>query len=153
MEVGQWTLNDAEAKQLRDYIDRGGFFMVDDFHCDSQWASFMSSFELVYGSEEVVDIPDDDAINGTVFNINPRKQVPGAQYVRSGRMDECGGGSDGIPHWRGVYDKRNRLVAVMVHNSDLGDAYEYADDPGYPQEFSQTAFQLMSNYVVYDLTH
>jgi hypothetical protein len=153
VEVGRWNLNDEEAKQLREFIDRGGFFMVDDFHCDEQWASFMDSFQLVYGPEDVIDIPEDDPINRSVFDLNPRKQIPGAQFTRSGRMDECGGGSQAAPHWRGVYDKKHRLVAVMVHNSDLGDAIEYADDPYYPQEFAQAAFQVLSNYVVYDLTH
>jgi hypothetical protein len=153
VEVGRWSLDDQEAKQLREFMDRGGFFMVDDFHCDNQWEAFMESFQLVYGPEDVVDIPENDPINNAVFNINPRKQVPGAQYNRSNSMDECGGRSEGAPHWRGVYDKKQRLVAVMVHNSDLGDAFEYADIPWYPQEFSQQAFQLVSNYVVYDLTH
>ncbi len=153
VEVGQWSLTDTEAKQLREFIDRGGFFMVDDFHCDAQWQSFMDSFELVYDPSEVVDIPESDPINRSVFDLNPRKQIPGAQYNRSGSMDECGGRSDGVPHWRGVYDKKQRLVAVMVHNSDLGDAVEYADVPEYPQEFAQAAFQVLSNYVVYDLTH
>jgi hypothetical protein len=153
VEVGRWSLDNEEAKQLREFIDRGGFFMVDDFHCDGEWASFMDSFQLVYGPDEVVDIPEGDPINNAVFNLNPRKQIPGAQYNRSGSMDECGGRSDGAPHWRGVYDKKQRLVAVMVHNSDLGDAIEYADVPWYPQEFAQAAFQVLSNYVVYDLTH
>lgn len=153
VEVGNWVLDESEAKQLREFIDRGGFFMVDDFHCDSQWQSFMASFELVYGDGEVVDIPDEDPINRSVFDLNPRKQIPGVQFTRSGRMDECNGASDGVAHWRGVYDKRQRLVAVMTHNSDLGDAIEYADDPNYPQEFAQAAFQVLSNYVMYDLTH
>ncbi len=153
VEVGAWNLNDEEAKQLREFIDRGGFFMVDDFHCDGQWQSFMNSFDLVYGDAEVVDILDEDPINRSVFDLNPRKQIPGAQFTRSRRMDECGGGADGIPHWRGIYDQKKRLVAVMVHNSDLGDAIEYADDPYYPQEFAQAAFQVLSNYVMYDLTH
>jgi len=153
VEVGGWNLDGEEAKQLREYIDRGGFFMVDDFHCDRGWQGFMASFELVYGEDEVVDIPESDPINRSVFDLNPRRQIPGNQYTRSGSMDECGGGSEGRANWRGVYDKKQRLVAVMVHNSDLGDAIEYADDPYYPQEFAQAAFQVLSNYVMYDLTH
>jgi hypothetical protein len=153
VEVGRWTLSEKEAKQLRDFIDRGGFFMVDDFHCDDQWASFMESFQLVYDPDEVIDIPDNDPINGTVFDLNPRQQIPGAQYLRSGRKDECQGRPEGAPHYRGVYDKKHRLVAVMTHNSDLGDAIEYADDPSYSNEFVQAAFQVLSNYVIYDLTH
>src|SRR5258708_7090807 len=30
VEVGHWQLTDGHVKQLRDYLDRGGFFMVDD---------------------------------------------------------------------------------------------------------------------------
>jgi hypothetical protein len=153
VEVGNWNLAEEEAKQLKDFMDRGGFFMADDFHCDGQWQNFMSSFELMYEPAEVVDIPDDDPINRTVFDLNPRTQIPGYQFTRRGSMDECGGGSEGIAHWRGVYDKKQRLVSVMAHNSDLGDAIEYADVPSYPNEFAQAAFQVLSNYVVYDLTH
>lgn len=153
VEVGQWALDDEQAKQLRDFIDRGGFFMVDDFHCDNQWESFMESFGLVFDPQDVVDIPQDDPINRTVFELDVRKQIPGMQFTRRGSMDECGGRSDGAPHYRGVYDQKRRLVSVMVHNSDLGDAIEYADVPAYPNEFAQAAFQVLSNYVIYDLTH
>ena len=31
VEVGQWYLSQSEADQLREYLDRGGFLMVDDF--------------------------------------------------------------------------------------------------------------------------
>src|SRR5579862_7473757 len=32
VEVGHWELPDKEAAQLREYLLRGGFLMVDDFH-------------------------------------------------------------------------------------------------------------------------
>ena len=32
VEVGHWLLPDDQADQLRDFIKRGGFLMVDDFH-------------------------------------------------------------------------------------------------------------------------
>ena len=32
VEVGHWNLTDAQAKALREYLLRGGFFMCDDFH-------------------------------------------------------------------------------------------------------------------------
>ncbi|MEI9811465.1 MAG: DUF4159 domain-containing protein [Acidobacteriota bacterium] len=155
VEVGRWDLQDKEAKQLRDYIDRGGFLMVDDFHCDDEWESFMESFGRVYPDREVVDIPDSDPIAKTVFQLDLRQQIPGAQFNRSGNLNECDqrGGSGPAPHYRAVYDDKQRIQVAMVHNSDLGDAIEYADSPTYPQEFAQAAFQVLSNYVIYDLTH
>ncbi len=73
--------------------------------------------------------------------------------MRSGRMNECGGRADADPHYRTVYDDKQRMMVAIIHNSDLGDAIEYADDPYYPQEFAQAAFEVLSNYVIYDLTH
>lgn len=153
VEVGRWVLDDAQAAQLRDFLDRGGFLMVDDFHCDDEWESFMESFQLVYPDKDVVDIPDGDPITRTVFQLDLRQQIPGAQFNRSGRMDECNGRRDPAPHWRAVYDDKNRITVAIAHNSDLGDAIEYADAPYYPQEFAQAAFQILSNYVIYNLTH
>ena len=152
VEVGRWQLSQEEAVKLRDFVNRGGFFMVDDFHGTPEWETFIESFNLVFPDSDIVDIPDEDPINNTVFDLNPRIQIPGQQYVRSGDTSERG--SDGRPaHWRGIYDKKHRLIAVMAHNSDLGDAVEWADLPAYPEQFSQAAFRLLSNYVVYDLTH
>ncbi|MFM2125886.1 MAG: hypothetical protein RL328_2337 [Acidobacteriota bacterium] len=153
VEVGRWQLTDTEVKQLRDFLDRGGFLMVDDFHCADEWESFMESFQLVTGDRDIVDIPDSDPIAHTVFELDLRTQIPGAQFNRGGRMNECGGRADPAPHWRAVYDKKQRIEVAIVHNSDLGDAIEYADTPSYPEEFAQAAFRILSNYVVYDLTH
>ncbi len=155
VEVGRWDLEDKEAKQLRDYINRGGFFMVDDFHCADEWESFMDSFQRVFPDRDVVDIPQGDPITRTVFDIDLRQQIPGAQYNRSRSMNECDsrGRSDPAPHYRAVYDDKQRIQVTIVHNSDLGDAFEFADTPTYPEEFAQAAFQVLSNYVVYDLTH
>lgn len=151
VEVGRWHLDEEEAAKLRDFVDRGGFFMVDDFHGESEWSAFMESLEVAFPDAQVVDIPDEDPINRTVFELNPRIQVPGRQYVNSRDTSERADGSPG--HWRGIYDEKDRLIVVIVHNSDLGDAIEWADLPAFPEMFSQAAFRVLSNYVVYDLTH
>ena len=153
VEVGQWRLDEDEAAKLRDYVNRGGFFMVDDFHGDGEWETFVESLNLAFPGAEIVDIPDEDPINTTVFNLNPRIQIPGYQYLRSGSLSERPYDRGSPGHWRGIYDDKHRLVVVIVHNSDLGDAIEWADLPQFPEMFSQAAFRVLSNYVVYDLTH
>ena len=37
VEVGHWNLPMRWRDQLRDYLLRGGFFMVDDFHGTMEW--------------------------------------------------------------------------------------------------------------------
>ena len=150
VEVGQWDLNDALAAKLREYLSRGGFLMVDDFHGTYEWANFMVSMQRVFPDRPVVDIPNADAIFHTVFDLNDRYQVPGAQYTRSGVTYE----QDGYEaRWRGIYDDKGRLMVAICHNMDLGDSWEWADNPRYDEKFSAMAFRIATNYVIYSMTH
>ena len=91
VEVGRWYLNDAQAKRLRDYLDRGGFLMVDDFHGTYEWAAFMDSLQRVFPDKPVVDLESSDPIFHALYNLDERVQVPGHQYVYSGRTYEQDG--------------------------------------------------------------
>jgi len=150
VEVGHWQLTDTQVKQMRDFLDRGGFFMCDDFHGSREWTTFIETMQRVYPDRPIVDIPDGDAIFHSIYDLDNRYQVPGAQYLRSGRTYE----QDGItPRWRGIYDDKGRLVVAICHNMDLRDAWEYADWPEYDEKFSGLAFRVVSNYVAYAMTH
>lgn len=150
VEVGHWQLTDGQVKQMREFLDRGGFFMCDDFHGTDEWAVFVASMNRVYPDRQIVDIPSDDPIFHVVHDIDTRFQVPGAQYLRSGVTYEYGGVE---PRWRGIYDDHGRVVVAICHNMDLGDAWEWADWPQYDEKFSSLAFRIVTNYVVYSMTH
>ena len=64
VEVGEWGITDEQAKKLRDYLLRGGFFMADDFHGTVEWQVFQESMERVFPDRHIVDIPDADPILG-----------------------------------------------------------------------------------------
>jgi hypothetical protein len=150
VEVGRWSLSDAEAAQLRDFLNRGGFLMVDDFHGTYEWDVFFESFRKVFPDREIVEIDNADQAFHVLYDLEQRFQVPGAQYTRSGRTYE----QDGYdPGWKGVYDEKGRLMAVICHNMDLGDAMEWSDDPYFPEKFSSLAYRVTLNYIVYNLTH
>ena len=55
--------------------------------------------------------------------------------------------------WRAVYDHKNRVVVAIDANSDLGDAWEWADAPHYPEKYSALGIRIGVNYVMYSLTH
>ena len=59
----------------------------------------------------------------------------------------------GPSHWRGIYDDKGRLMVLINHNMDLGDAWEYADAPEYPEDLSNRAFRFGVNYITYAMTH
>ncbi len=150
VEVGHWELTDAQAKAMREYLDRGGFFMCDDFHGDEEWDVFERSMRKVFPDKPIVEIENKDAIFHTIYDLDDRYQVPGAQFLWSGSLSEYGGV---VPHWRGIYDDRRRLVVAICHDMDLGDSWEHADNPEYPQKFSAMGIRIGVNYVIYGMTH
>ncbi len=60
VQVGEWGLTDAQAKALREYCLRGGFFMADDFHGTTEWGVFEEAMHRVFPDRPIVDIPDGD---------------------------------------------------------------------------------------------
>ena len=150
VEVGYWNLTDAETKKLRDYLLRGGFFMCDDFHGTREWEIFTASMQRVFPERPIVDLDSGDPIFHTIFDLDDRYQVPGAQFLRSGRTYE----HDGYEaRWRGIYDDKGRLLVAICHNMDLGDYWEHADNPLYPEKYSALGFRIGVNYVIYSMTH
>jgi len=158
VEVGHWNLPDDQAAQLREFLLRGGFLMVDDFHGSeewqglNEWQTFVASITKVFPDRPIVDIPDNDPIFHTIYDLDHRFQVPGWQWTRSGLTYEKG--PTGKPeHWRAIYDDKGRIMVAICHNMDLGDAWEWSDDPRYPEKWATLAYQIAMNYFVYDLTH
>jgi Domain of unknown function (DUF4159) len=153
VEVGHWELTDSQINKFREYLLRGGFFMCDDFHASNEWEIFVYTMQKVFPDRPIVDIPDGDAIFHTVFDLQERYQVPGMQYVNSHRIYEKDERTGSPAHWRGIYDDNGRLMAAICHNMDLGDSWENADEPTYPQKFSDLGIRIGVNYIIYAMTH
>ena len=150
VEVGGWELSDSQARRLREYLDRGGFLMVDDFHGSWEWASFMASLQRVFPDRQVVKLDDGDQIFHILYDLGERFQVPGRQYLRSGLTYE----DDGVEaDWRAVVDDQGRIQVAICHNMDLGDAWEWADLPQFPEKFTSMAYRIGINYVMYAFSH
>jgi hypothetical protein len=151
VQVGEWGITLRQGKELREYLLRGGFFAADDFHGDVEREVFAQSMKLVFPDRPIVEIPNDDAIFHAVYDLEERSQIPGQAHLREGckNCDEGGRGA----HWRGIYDDRGRIMIAISYNSDMGDAWEWADDPYYPDRAASLAIRIGVNYVVYSMTH
>ncbi len=153
VETGHWELTPSQIDKFREYLLRGGFFMCDDFHGDDEWKVFTITMNKVFPDRPIVDLQDSAGIFHTVFDLDQRYQVPGAQFIRSRSVcEKCSAGGS-VPHWRGIYDDRGRIMVAMCHNMDLGDSWENADDPEYPEKFSALGIRIGVNYVIYAMTH
>ena len=56
-------------------------------------------------------------------------------------------------HWRAIYDDKGRVMVGISYNSDMGDAWEYADSPYYPEPMTGLATRIALNSIVYAMTH
>jgi hypothetical protein len=152
VEVGHWDLTDAQAKEMREYFLRGGFFMCDDFHGNIEWEVFTAGMKKIFPDRTIVDIQDKDPIFHTVYDLDDRYQVPGIPALETGKTYEKGE-TGKTPHWRGIYDDHGRLMVVICHNMDLGDSWEHADNPEYPEKYSALGIRIGLNYLIYSMTH
>ena len=67
----------------------------------------------------------------------------------AGRIEQ-----DGVKEkWGGIYDDKGRIVVAICHNMDLGDAWEHADLPQYPERYTSMAYRIGLNYIIYSMTH
>jgi hypothetical protein len=152
VEGGQMILDDDDAVRLREYLTRGGFWMIDDFWGSIEWRDFEQQMKKVLPGGSIVDIPLNHPIFHTVHDIDRPIQTPSIAYAYN----------PGSPTWeqdgyhaciRGIFGEDGRLLVFITYNTDLMDASEWADDPHYPQKFAAYAYKVFSNAVVYALTH
>jgi hypothetical protein len=150
VDVNTWTFTDEEAKRLHDYLLKGGFLMVDDFHGEDDWQHFMAGMRQVLPDAAVEDLKDEDEIYHVLYDINEKFQIPSEVYVNTGRTYE----KDGyVPKWRAIRNDHGRIMVAICANMHLGDAWEWADSPEYPEKFSGLAFRIVLNYITYAMTH
>jgi hypothetical protein len=150
VQTGHWQLTDGQAKAMREYLLRGGFFMADDFWGPDEWDIFMESMHKVFPERQVVDLENKDAIFHTVYDLDERYQVASNGSVQRGTSWKCQGCPD---RWRGIFDDRGRLMVAMTFQSDVGDSWEWADSPNYPEHYAALGIRIGVNYVVYAMTH
>ena len=151
LEVGYMALTEPEIVGLRDYLLAGGFLVIDDFWGSRQWANFEYQIQLVLPGYEIVDLPLDHPIFTAFYEIEEILQVPNVgNGVRGGPTHQADGY---IPMVKGIHDENGRLMVIINWNTDLGDAWEWADNPYYPLKYSTYAYEMGVNMIVYAMSH
>ena len=156
-QTGWWGLSDAEILRLREYLLRGGYLVVDDFWGPEQWEVFRRTMERVLPDHPITDLAPSDSVMHVLYDIEEKDRtiIPGSRHLRRGP----GGGvqvvlpAGAVPAWRAMYDDRERMVVAVNFNTDVGDAWEFADVPYYPEAMTALAYRYGINYIVYSMTH
>lgn len=145
---GGLALKPSEVQNLREYLLRGGFLLIDDFWGEQQWDAFYRDFSKLFPERQLVELTADHEIYHTFYDIDGPQMIPG----RGGRQ---GFGQQGINQAsnHAILDDSGRVMVLINWNSDMGDGWEHTYDQWYPTQFANSAYQLGINYLVYSLTH
>ena len=109
----------------------------------------VEEFVLVTGSDPInpdkpiVELSNDHELLHVLYDLDQRTAIPGAGGLRQGT----------VPHWRGIFDNDGKLMVAINFNMDMGDAWEHADDPWYPESMTALAYRFAVNYLIYSMTH
>lgn len=152
-QVGRWSLNDEEATSLREYLMRGGFLVVDDFHGAYDWQVFESVIRRVLPGYPIVDIQEGDDIMRILYDLDMNTQIPGRRHLYRASDGSTQAQLSGPATWRAIYDQHGRMMVAINYNMDMGDAWQHADDPVYPEPMTTLAYRFGVNYVLYAMTH
>ncbi|MDA0327394.1 MAG: DUF4159 domain-containing protein [Gemmatimonadetes bacterium] len=151
VEVGRMDLAEEEVTGLRRYLDAGGFLIVDDFWGSREWQQFEFNMRRVYPDKAIVDLPHDHPIFTAYYDIEEILQVPNINNAARGYQTHEGDGY--VPYVRGIFDDKGRLQVIINWNTDLGDAWEWAESPYYPLMYSTFAYEMGANMIVYAMSH
>jgi Domain of unknown function (DUF4159) len=160
IEPGALLFSEDEVIALRHYLLNGGFLMVDDFWGDYEWENFHEQIRRVFPDREPMELPIDHEIFRCVYRLKEKPQVPNADAAWYGReqgitWEQGHGGNTREVHFKALFDDKGRMMAVICHNTDLGDGWEReGDNEWYFHEFSEKkAYPMGINIVTYAMTH
>jgi len=139
-EVGEMNMTEREAANFREYFNRGGFAMIDDFDTQYGLDWFASQMKMVFPDRNFVELTVDHPLYHTFYEVPTLDVQPPYQEPEKVKF-------------YGYFDERGRLCMIINHNTDIGDFWEWIDQPMYPLEPSTEALRFGINYFMYSLTH
>ena len=152
VEPGSLYFSDEEAKRMREYFDRGGFLHMDDFWGLYERQNAFDQIRKVFPDRRIEELPITHEIFHTFFDVTQVMQIPN---VSNG----CAGGpywerrDDILPRIYGIKNDHDRVVTVITYNSDLGDAWEWMDQPCYPEMLTAQSYRMGLNFIIYAMSH
>ena len=150
VEPGFMDLSNEQAARLREYIMRGGFIFLDDFWGEYEWQNVQEQFHKIVPEFPIKELALSHPIFHAYLDVDEIVQVPNVYNAQRGITSEKGGVT---PYYMGIENKNGRLVAFMARNSDLGDAWEWINEPSYPVKYGLPAYKVGINVVIYAMSH
>ena len=165
--AGYMRLSDDEVIALRKYLQSGGALFVNDFWGSEEWNGFASEINRVLPSCTWAELTTDHPVFHSVYDLRGpmrKLQVPTMQFwnpnydpndPQSPQQTVFRGEGSEEMHVRAVFDDRQRMMILAIHNSDISDGWEREqENETYFKQYSErVAYPLGINIIFYLMTH
>jgi hypothetical protein len=141
-EPGFWEITDIEAKNLREYFNRGGFAMFDDFR-GRALVNLEDQMVRVFPDRRLQRLELPEQVFHTFFDIDSLDMPPPYFNI----------GESGKPSFWGMKDEQGRLILVANADNDFGEFWEDIDKGSEALHPAVQSFQFGVNYLIYAMTH
>jgi hypothetical protein len=139
-EPGFLDLNKKDVENFREYLDRGGFVLVDDFRGYRHLENLIRQMKKVYPDREIVPLDIRHQVFHSFYDIETLDVPP--PYPSGGGVE-----------FLGLSDEKGRLQMVINYNNDLSEFWEELDRAEIPMYLAANSLRFGVNYVMYALTH
>jgi uncharacterized protein DUF4159 len=139
-EPGEMALTDHEVHNLREFVERGGFVLMDDFDGPRDLATLQRDLHKAFPDRDLVRLSIDHEIFNMFYRIDALNVV--SPYL-----------VDGEPIFYALLNKDGKVGVMACYNNDLENFWDYIDRGEYPLKPSVEAFRLGINFVIYAMSH
>jgi hypothetical protein len=141
-EPGYWGVDEEDVANLREYLQRGGFILFDDFRGEREWGHFYDVMKQVLPDREPVEIPPDHPVWTIYYDIDPVEAPSNVSGGAFSKYDD---------RYLAFFDDDGRMMALTCFNQDIGDGWEWPERNF--ENVSTINFQMGINFLIYAMTH
>ncbi|MEO7361293.1 MAG: DUF4159 domain-containing protein [Gemmatimonadaceae bacterium] len=140
-EPGFWRPTDVEVLGLRNYLEKGGFIIFDDFAGQRDWQSLEQGMKRAFPTLTWLPLDPKDIVFDAFYHVNSLEYYHPLQRVKS--------------EFLGLFednDRAKRMLAVANYNNDISEYWEFSDEGMFAVDESNEAYKIGVNYIIYALT-
>jgi hypothetical protein len=141
-EPGYLELNEKDTRNLREYLDRGGFVLVDDFRGRRHLANLVNQMKKVFPDRSIMPLTLSHVVFNSFYKIETLDMRPPYRSPDG----------TGVEFW-GMEDDDGRLMMVINFNNDLGEYWQWLDEGTLPMREAAESLKFGVNYTMYAFTH
>lgn len=142
-EPGPWYMSDADVMNLRAYLQKGGFLIVDDFPRNA-WGNFELQMGRVFPEARWIQLDAKHQIFHSFYEINDLSHIP-TPYDRGG-----------YPEFYALFEDNNptkRMQVIVNYQNDISEFWEWSDKGTYIVTDTSEAYKIGVNEFLYGITH